>query len=108
MSPEQIEVIKQTIKQDGFVLIGKSDAADCPICDSMCEEHKHEKKTIFTELTDGYVFTIGNHENGLPEILLLAGPIVKNQAFSKEQMLENIQEGSALVQHAIQVWNERS
>lgn len=67
ISEEGRTEIEAHIKEYGvfFVAVADIDPVD---------QTKDESEKIFTQIHDGYVYTIGFHELGLPEVLVFVGP----------------------------------
>ena len=86
--------VKQDILNDGVHIRGKSAACDC----EQCKLEGKIQPTVFTSILDGYVHSIGFHEKGKPEILILVGPNGTDELeLTKEQLNDRIRNADLFI-----------
>ena len=79
------ESVKKEIQSNGVHIVAKSTACDC----EECLKEGISKGNSYTSLLDGYVHSIGFHQQGLPEVIILAGSNgVEETELTKEQRID--------------------
>lgn len=90
----RLEEIKKEINENGISIIALSKACDCEECKKEGINHDNDLNDIF----DGYVYSIGFHKKGMPEILILAGSNgVEEDTITKEQLTNRIHDASNFI-----------
>ncbi len=90
----RLEEVKKEIKETGISVIAISKTCDCEECKKEGVNHDNDLNDIF----DGYVYSIGFHEKGLPEILILAGSNgVEEDTITKEQLTDRIHDAASFI-----------
>lgn len=67
-------------------------------------DKKISKKKRITRADEGYVYSIGQHEKGRPEILIFCGPCPNDKPMNGDELFNNIIEAQKLINHWHQVW----
>lgn len=96
--------IRRNIKLYGVALRAISDAAPCQSCgDTPCEPHA---KGAFTELEDGFVYSIGHRERNRPDLVVLCGPTPGEPALDQAGLVNRMQEAATLINYLVSRWGE--
>jgi hypothetical protein len=101
------ETVLQQIKEKGYAVFAIADVGECLQCDAEggehTEMHDYVSKT-HTVITDGYVYSVGFHNLGYPEVIVLAGPCGEegDKVLSTKQLKERVQSAAALINHLYQ------
>lgn len=96
--------IRRHIAAYGVSLLAISDAAPCQKCGATpCAKHTEGE---FSELEDGFVYSVGHHERQRPDLLVLCGPTPDEPAMNRDAMLARMQAAGALINYLVAHWDE--
>lgn len=81
------------IKEHGVFFVAVADI--CPQC-----HPEQENQRVFTNIEDGFIYTIGFHELGLPEVFVFVGPDGNGYSEATESELrDNLQCAANFISH---------
>lgn len=104
MTNEQMQQYKDAIDKTGLAIIAITDTGECEQCKAEGKTHiDHNDVKLYHSIMDGIVYSIGFHKQGLPEIVVLAGPDGEcEKSITKEQLLERVKSAAAFIEYIYQ------
>ena len=88
--------IQEAIANNGFHVNAISKFCDC----EKCKSEGVVQPEFSTDIMDGYVYTAGFSEKGMPEMLFLCGPNQSEELqITKEMLHDRIQDANSYIAH---------
>lgn len=94
------EKVKKAIEESTVMILGVSDAVACGA------HHSPPKEGPFMEMDDGFLYTIGHHIVGRPEIMVLIGPNEHENPISRYELLDRFVPTQVMINHLVAHWDE--
>ena len=106
MTIKDRDTIQATIDKFGVCLVAVSDAAHCEACgpDTTCRSHA---AATYTEMDDGFVYTIGHQARNRPDLVILCGPTpVEETPMPRDELVTHLEAAADLLNHLVSNWDD--
>lgn len=103
---EFLAAIQKGIQDVGVYLLAISDSVPCTLCGrAECQDHGDARH--YDNPEDGFVYSIGHRERGRPDLLVLCGPSPEENAFSRDDLNQQMREAAQLINYLVKNWDQK-